>query len=140
MLSQGFLNPVETARAKLQEQIANFLAGRAKLIRLIANPSLSIKGQAQGLYAVQTTLENQLQNDITPLIQKISQGVWEISDVLKIGNFTSQIISQINDVRKLESQAGGVQQQSFIDTQTMMIGVPALIVLGLLGGYIFARS
>lgn len=139
MLGQGFLSPIDTARAKLQEQIANFLAGRAKLMRLMNNPSLTIKGQAQGLYAIQVQLETQLQNDITPLIQKISQGVWEVSDVIKIGGFTGQIIKQINDVGRLEAQAGGTQQATFFDFQTMAIGVPALIVLGLLGGFVLAR-
>jgi hypothetical protein len=139
MLSQGFLNPIETVRAKLQEQIANFLAGRAKLIRLMSNPSLTVKGQAQGLYAVQTELENQLQNEIMPKIQQVSSGAWDLSDALKIGNFTTQVMKQINDVSKLEMQVGGVQQTSFMDMQTMAIGVPALIALGLLGGFMWAR-
>lgn len=138
MEALGALSPIETARAKLQDQIGMFLSGRAKLIRLMENPSLQIQGQARGLYAAQTQLETQLQNEIYPKLQAVSQGAWEISDVLVLGGFTGQMMKQINDVSRLEQQGGGLQPVGF-DYQTMAIGVPALLVLGLLGGFMFAR-
>lgn len=139
MEALGALNPIEDARAKLQEKIAEFLAARARLIRLQDNPNLQIKGQAQGLYAVQTNLEMRLQNEIYPKLQAIQTGTWGISDVIALGGFTGLLIKQIDDVARLERQAGGYQPAPLFDMQTMAIGIPALIVLGLVGGYMFAR-
>jgi hypothetical protein len=131
MLADGLLNPIDTARAQVQEQIGNFLAARARLSRLMNNPSLQIKGQAQGLYAVQTALEDRLQNEITPKLQAIQAGTWSMSDIITLGGFTALIIKQISDVNSLE-RAGGGPQASFFDINTIgIIGAGALIVLGL---------
>ena len=138
MEALGALSPMETARAKLQDQIGLFLSGRAKLIRLMENPSLQVQGQARGLYVVQTQLETQLQNEIMPKLQAVSQGAWEISDVLVLGGFTGQIMKQMNDVSSLERAGGGMQLVG-TDYQTMAIGIPALLVVGLIGGFMFAR-
>jgi len=142
MLADGLLNPIDSVRARLQEQIGNFLSGRARLNRLMNNPSLTIKGQAQGLYAVQIALENRLQNEITPKIQAINSGVWDASDVLVLGGFTMNIMRQISDVGKLERAAGGSNQSSFFDIDTIgVIAAGGLIVLGLglMSGVFFGR-
>lgn len=141
MLAQGWLNPIETARARLQEQIGNFLAGRAKLLRLMDSSSLTVQGQARGLYAVQQALELRLQNEITPKLQSISAGVWTASDILTLGGFTIEIIKQINNVNNLERQVGVVPSSGMFDfdTSTMVIGVGALVVLGIMSGVLFGR-
>lgn len=131
MVAQGFLSPIEMARARLQEQIGNFLSGRAKLMRLTSNLSLQISGQARGLYAVQEQLEMQLQNEMYPKIQAISAGTWDMSDVIKLTGFTSLLLSQINNVRKLEMQAGGVTPSVFDDINMTTVAIGGIIVLGL---------
>jgi hypothetical protein len=142
MLAQGFLSPIETARARLQEQIGNFLQGRARLNRLMSNPSLQIKGQAQGLYAVQTALETRLQNEITPILQKVSSGIYDASDILTLGGFTVNIVRQINDVGNLERQAGVSGMSSGFDIDMITVAVGGIIVLGLglLSGIFFGRK
>lgn len=140
MLADGFLSPIDTARAKLQEQIGLFLSGRAKLIRLMSHAQLGIQGQARGLYSVQTSLETRLQNEITPKLQAISSGVWDSSDILTLSGFTYQLMNQIGAVNSLERQAGGQPVSMFdMDGTTMMIGAGALLVLGLMGGVLFGR-
>lgn len=139
MVADSPLSPIETARAKLQDQIGMFLSGRQKLIRLMSNPSLQIQGQARGLYAVQTQLELQLQNEIYPKIQSVSAGTWAISDVITLGGFTTQIMKQINDVSNLE-RAGGGGSSGGLDMSTMAVGIPMLLVFGLLGGFMLARK
>jgi len=140
MLAQGLLSPIETARAKLQEQIGNFLQGRAKLMNLMKNPSLTIQGEASGLYAVQQQLELRLQNEITPTLQKVSAGTWDMSDIINIGGFTGLIVKQINDVRKLEQRGGGVAPSMFdMDTTTIAVGAVVLLGLGLVSGVLFGK-
>jgi len=140
MLAQGFLSPIDTARAKLQEQIGNFLAGRAKLMRLMSNQSLTIQGQARGLYAVQTALETRLQNEITPLLQKVNAGTWDMSDIITLTGFTITIVKQIGDVAGLERQAGGVAPSMFdFDMTTVAVGGIILIGLGIMSGVFFGR-
>lgn len=138
MVADSPLSPIETARAKLQDQIGLFLSGRQKLIRLMSNPSLQVQGQARGLYAVQTQLETQLQNEMYPKLASIQAGTWSISDVITLGGFTTMLMKQINDVNSLERAGGG--PSTGMDLSTMAIGVPALIVVGLLGGYMLARK
>jgi len=140
MVALGALNLIESVRARLQEQIGNFLQGRAKLSRLMSNPSLQVQGQAQGLYAVQTALEVRLQDEITPKIQAINMGVWSASDALALGGFTAQIIRQINDVNKLERQGGGgVSSGMFdMDISTIAIGGIVLVGLGIMSGVLFS--
>ena len=142
MIALGELNPIESVRARLQEQIGNFLQGRAKLNRLMSNPSLQIKGEAQGLYAVQTALETRLQNEITPKLQAISTGVWSASDILVLGGFTMNIVQQINSVGKLERQAGGASVSMFgeMDMTTVAVGGIIELGLGILSGVLFGRK
>ena len=142
MNALGSLNPIESVRARLQEQIGNFLQGRAKLNRLMSNPSLQIKGEAQGLYAVQTALETRLQNEITPKLQAISTGVWSASDILVLGGFTMNIVQQINSVGKLERQAGGAPVSMFGEMNMTTVAVGGIIILGLgvLSGVLFGRK
>lgn len=139
MLASGFLSPIDTARAKLQEQIGFFLSSRAKLIRLMSHVQLSIQGQARGLYATQTTLENRLQNEITPKLQSISAGVWDSSDILLLGGFTMQIMNQIQAVNSLERQAGGAPTGMFSDMNlmTVLLGAGVLLSMGIMGGVFF---
>lgn len=140
MVADGFLSPIDTARAKLQEQIGLFLSGRAKLIRLMNQPTLTIQGQARGLYAVQTQLENRLQSEITPMLQNISNGAWDSSNILTLGTFTYQLMNQIGAVNSLERQVGGMPETSIFDIGTVgVISAGVLIVLGLgiMGGAFF---
>jgi len=141
MLAQGFVSPIDSARAELQNQIGNFLQGRARLSRLMSNKSLTVQGQAQGLYAVQTVLETRLQNEITPKLQAISSGVWTASDLLDIGGFTGLIVKQINDVGKLERAAGvtGMPSGFDFDMGTVVLGGGILLALGMMSGVFFGR-
>lgn len=142
MIALGTLSPIDTMRAQLQEKIADFLAARARLSRLMKNPSLQVQGQANGLYAVQIELENQLQNVIYPKLTAIQSGVWDFSDITLLGGFTLSMTKQVNDVNGLVAQAGGQASYStpLLSTSTMMLGIPLLVVLGLVGGFMFARK
>lgn len=145
MLASGFLSPVDTIRAKLQEQIGYFLSGRAKLIRLMSNPQLGIQGQARGLYVVQTQLEDKLQNEITPEIQKISTGVWNSSNLILLSGFTVQLVQQIRSVDSLERRAGvSGSSEGGVDFNTiglLAVGGLAILGLGLMGGgYLSGRK
>lgn len=142
MLASGFLSPIESARAKLQEQIGLFLSGRAKLIRLMENPNLQIQGQARGLYAVQQQLETQLQNEIYPKIQEVTAGVWDMSDVINLTWFTTTLMGQISEVSKLERQAGGtasVMDNIGFGIPTLAMGGGVLLVLGIMAGVFSGR-
>ena len=140
MLASGFLSPIDTTRAKLQEQIGYFLSSRAKLIRLMSNPQLGIQSQARGLYVVQTQLEDKLQNDVTPKLSAINSGVWDSSDILMLGGFTIQLMRQISSVNSLERQSGVNVSDSGMDL-SMIGGIAAggmiLLGLGLMGGVFF---
>ena len=141
MMALGALSPIEDARAKLQEKIADFLAARARLSRLMKNPSLQVQGQAQGLYAVQTQLESQLQNDMMPRIQSIQAGVWTFSDIALLIGFTMSIANQINSVNRLDAQAGGIAVSTpFFSFQTLMIGGVGLVALGLVSGVLLGKK
>ena len=141
MQALGALSPIESARANLQEKIADFLAGRARLSRLMSNPNLQISGQANGLYAVQLQLENQLQNDITPRLQAIQGGAWTFSDIAQLFSFTSSVIGQINNVNKLDARVGGFAISTpFFGWQTLMIGGVGLVVLGLVSGTLLGKK
>lgn len=139
MIALGDLNPIDSVRARLQEQIGNFLQGRAKLARLMSNPSLQVKGQAQGLYAVQTALETRLQDEITPKIQKVNTGVYDFSDLVIFTGFTVQILKQINDVNNLERRVGGGVPSGMLDMDmsTLAIGGIILVGVGILSGMLF---
>ncbi len=139
MVALGALNPIEEARAKLQDQIGLFLSGRAKLMRLMNHPSLQIQGQAQGLYAIQTALETRLQNEIMPKIQSVSSGTWNMSDIITIGGFTTSLMRQINDVNNLERAGGGVAVSTGMDTQTVMVAIPLLVIVSMVGGYLLTK-
>lgn len=139
MVALGTLNPIEEARAKLQDQIGLFLSGRAKLMRLMNHPSLQIQGQAQGLYAIQTALETRLQNEIMPKIQSVSSGTWNMSDIITIGGFTTSLMRQINDVNNLERAGGGVAVSTGMDTQTVMVVIPLLVIVSMVGGYLLTK-
>ena len=142
MVALGDLNPIDSVRARLQEQIGNFLQGRARLNRLMSNPSLQIKGQAQGLYAVQSALETRLQDEITPILQKVGSGIYDASDILTLGGFTMNIVQQIGNVGKLERQAGvsGVPSGFDFDMTTVAIGGVILVGLGIMSGIFFGRK
>ena len=140
MMALGALSPIESARANLQERIADFLAGRARLSRLMSNPNLQISGQANGLYAVQVQLESQLQNDITPKLQALQGGSWTFSDIAQLIGFTSSVVSQINSVNRLDSQAGGQSTAPFLSMQTMAIGGFILVTLGIMSGVLLGRK
>ena len=109
-------------------------------MNLMKNPSLTIQGEASGLYAVQQQLELRLQNEITPTLQKVSAGTWDMSDIINIGGFTGLIVKQINDVRKLEQRGGGVAPSMFdMDTTTIAVGAVVLLGLGLVSGVLFGK-
>jgi hypothetical protein len=139
MVALGALNPIEEVRAKLQDQIGIFLSSRAKLSRLMSNPSLQIRGQAQGLYAIQTAMETRLQNEILPKIQAVSTGVWNMSDIIALGGFTTQMMKQISDVNNLERAGGGVAVSAGLDIQTVAIGAVMLVAVSLLGGMLLKK-
>lgn len=139
MMALGSLNPIDDARAQVQAQIGGFLAARARLERLMTNPSLQISGQAQGLYQVQIALENRLQTEITPLMTAIQAGTWSTSDIITLGGFTYSIVDQINKVNNLERAAGGASQITLFDLSTLAIAVPVILIVGVLGGMLLIR-
>lgn len=132
MIALGELSPIETAQAALQEKIGDFLSARARLIRLMNNPSLTVQGKARGLYAIQLQLEDQLYKEILPKVQGIKEGVWSLSDVAILGMFTSNIVRQINDTNNLGRQGGDLPVQPLfgsIGNRELMIG-GMIVVLG----------
>ena len=139
MIALGALSPIEEIRAKLQDQIGVFLSSRAKLSRLMGNPSLQIQGQAQGLYAVQTALETRLQNEIMPKIQAVSSGVWDMSDIITLGAFTTNMMKQVSDVNGLERAGGGVGVSAGVDMSTIMVGAMMLMGVSVLGGMLLKK-
>jgi len=139
MVALGALSPIEEIRAKLQDQIGVFLSSRAKLSRLMGNPSLQIQGQAQGLYAVQTALETRLQNEIMPKIQVVSSGVWDRSDIITLGAFTVNMMRQVSDVNGLERAGGGVGVSAGVDMSTIMVGAMMLMGVSVLGGMLLKK-
>jgi hypothetical protein len=140
MLADGWLSPIDTARAKLQDQIGLFLSGRQKLLNLMSNPKLGIQGQAKGLYTVQTALEARLQNEITPLLAKVQAGTWDSSDILTIGGFTMQLMQQTGSVDSLERQAGGAPVSMFDMSPMTVMGIAGVVLaVGLFGGMLFGR-
>lgn len=141
MLADGFLSPIDTVRAKLQEQIGYFLSSRAILMRLMDNSSLSIQSQARGYYTIQTQLETKLQNEITPKLTAISNGVWDSSDILTLAGFTYQLMNQISGVNGLQRQAGGNPVGFFesMDMSTVALGGIILLGLGITSGIFFGR-
>jgi hypothetical protein len=139
MVALGALSPIEEIRAKLQDQIGVFLSSRAKLSRLMGNPSLQIQGQAQGLYAVQTALETRLQNEIMPKIQAVSSGVWDMSDIITLGAFTTNMMKQVSDVNGLERAGGGVGVSAGVDMSTILLGGMMLIGVSVLGGMLLKK-
>lgn len=108
-------------------------------MRLMNHPSLQIQGQAQGLYAIQTALETRLQNEIMPKIQSVSSGTWNMSDIITIGGFTTSLMRQINDVNNLERAGGGVAVSTGMDTQTVMVVIPLLVIVSMVGGYLLTK-
>jgi hypothetical protein len=139
MEALGDLSPVDTMRAKIQEKLADFLAARARLGRLMNSPNLQTKGQAQGLYAVQVELERQLQTTIYPKLTAIQSGVWDFSDIATLGGFTVAITKQINDVNGLVARSGGLPSDSF-DMTTILMAGGLVLGLGLMGGVFFGRK
>lgn len=139
MNALGALSPIETARAALQEKIADFLAARSRLINLQKNPSLQIQGQARVLYAAQLQLEDRLYNEIMPKIQKVQSGTWDFSDIATLGGFTGLLVQQINHVNGLDRQAGNTTP-GLLDNTAVQIGIPALLVGGVVLGFMVARN
>lgn len=139
MVALGDLNPIDSIRAQLQNQIGYFLQGRQRLQNLMSNSSLQIQGQAQGLYAVQTQLETRLQNEITPIITKVNSGTWGMSDVITLGGFTGLIVKQINDVGRLEKSAGvSVGAGGFsLDMTTVILGGVVVVALAVVSGVFY---
>jgi hypothetical protein len=138
MEALGILSPIEDARAAVQNKIAQFLSGRTRLMNLMKSKSLQIQSEAKGLYNVQLSLENQLTNDINPKLQAIQQGVWNFSDIALLGGFAGIVAKHINDVNKLEVKGGGIKAD-VVDFSSLGMGIPALVIVGLLGGYLLAR-
>ena len=141
MVADGFLSPIDTARAKLQEQIGFFLSNRAKLMRLMDSKTLSVQGQARGLYVVQTQLEDRLQKEITPMLTTISSGVWDSSNILTLAAFTYQLMNQIGAVNSLERQVGVMPAQSMFDFDmgTILLGAIVVGAMGIMSGAFFGR-
>jgi hypothetical protein len=138
MEALGILSPIEDARAAVQNKIAQFLSGRTRLMNLMKSKSLQIQSEAKGLYNVQLSLENQLTNEINPKLQAIQQGVWNFSDIALLGGFAGIVAKHINDVNKLEVKGGGVKAD-VVDFSSLGMGIPALVIVGLLGGYLLTR-
>jgi hypothetical protein len=136
MEALGALSPIEEARARLQEKIGEFFTSRARLVRLLNNQSLQIQGQARSLYAAQASIEDQIYKEVMPRIQKVQSGTWDFSDIAMLGSYTSMIINQIDSVNKLERQAGATVSQPWMSNETSVIVMPALLVGGLMLGYV----
>lgn len=136
MEALGALSPIEEARARLQEKLGEFFTARARLVRLMSNPSIQIQSQARALYAAQTSIEDQIYKEVMPRIQKVQSGTWDFGDIAMLGSYTQMIITQIENTNKLEKQAGVYVSTPFLNNQETMIVMPALLVGGLLLGYL----
>lgn len=140
MQALGQLSPIEEARARLQEKIGEFMTARARLVRLMSNPNMQIQSQARALYAAQTSLEDQLYKEVMPKIQSVQAGTWSFSDIAILGNYTQMIITQIDNTNKLERQAGVYVSKPWMDNETLMIALPALLIGGLALGYVVSSK
>lgn len=138
MNALGNLNPIESVRASVQEKIADFLAARARLTRLMSSNNLQIQSEAKALYNIQLLLENTLMNEVNPKIQQMQTGAWDFSDVTMLGGFAVSLAKQISDVNNLVSKAGGLPADK---TNPILfgLGIPALVLLGLVGGYLLSK-
>lgn len=108
MEALGQLTLVDRARAEIQKYVGEFLASRKVLVDLLRHPSLQITGRANGLLAVQTKLESDLQVNLAALDEIQRSGVYDISKMLGMGAFAAQLYKQINDVKNLKAEADGV--------------------------------
>lgn len=143
MEALGALSPIDSARAEVQEKIADFLAARARLGRLMTNPSLQVQGQANSLYATQQLLENQLQNEIYPKLTAIQAGTWSFSDIATLGSFTFSIMNQIDAVNRLDAQGSGVNVSQPWLSMPVMIGLGLFLFaggMGLMGSGMFGSK
>jgi hypothetical protein len=136
MEALGALSPIEEARARLQEKIGEFFTARARLTRLLNNPSMQIQSQARALYAAQTSIEDQIYKEVMPRIQKVQAGTWDFGDITMLTSYTAMIINQIENVNKLERQAGTTVSQPWLSNTESAFVMPALLFGGLALGYV----
>lgn len=138
MIALGALSPIEEARAGIQSKIADFLSARSRLMGLMNNKNLQVQAEAKALYNLQVQLEDKLQNEINPRLAAVQNGAWDFSDIATFGGFAISITKQISDVNKLEAKGGGRVVSTF-DITSLGIGIPALVMIGLVGGYLLSR-
>lgn len=118
MLAQEF---TAIAEARIQDEIARFLALKSVLIRLQGSSNPIVADRATQLYAQQVTLEQAL-TDTMKRIDNIKQGAYTMSDITAISSFSYALRKHIQQVENL---AGG---QS---TAGVGFGMPAILLGGL---------
>jgi hypothetical protein len=134
MEALGQLSLADRAKAEVQKYVADFLASRKILTDLTKHPSLQIVGKANGLLAVQSSLEKQLSDNLAIIEKAQTSGAYQMSDLLGVGLFASQLYKHINDVKNLKAEADGVAPGWASKIQLMDVSGWAVPVgLGLLG-------
>lgn len=121
MLHQEFTATIE---ARVQEEVAKFLALKSVLVRLQGSPSPTVRDRADSLYAQQVVLERELQ-DTLKRIENIKKGAYTISDITAIGSFSSALRKHIKQVKDLESRAP--IQAPLFPPLALLIGAGALV-------------
>lgn len=114
MLAQEFTSVIE---ARVQDQIATFLALKSKLVSLQGAPDFVLRDKAKALYATQLQLEADLK-DVLLRIDNIKSGAFALADVARIGTFAVSMENQIHQVNGLAKQAGPLTS-----TPIVMVGM-----------------
>lgn len=123
MIGLGTLSAFEDVQALLKSKLGDFLAAEQKLRRLATNPSISIRSEANGLLAVQKSLEAEL-GTAQAKIAQFQAGAWSFSDAISLGDVGTRLISHIQNVASLEARAGNVVTSGLVSSPMFpMLGI-----------------
>ena len=130
MEALGALRWQDKIEAELQSKIGEFLSLKARLVNLQTIPSISIKSKANGLYAIQITLEEKLKENLKK-IELMKIGGVQFWVVLELGEFVYRLDRHVKAVKALAREAEGLEPEPFINWKTW--GIPiAILASGLI--------
>lgn len=125
MIGLGTLSAFEDIQALLKSKLGEFLAAEQKLRSLVQNPSITIRSEANGLLAVQKSLEAELGTAQTK-IANFQAGAWSFSDAIELGDIGTRLLSHLRNVASLEARAGGVVTAGLLTSPTLpLLGIAA---------------
>ena len=93
-----------TAEAKIQAEVAKFLAAKATIVNLVTKGSTTqIRGEANLLLEQQRTLEKELQSALS-IIEQVKSGAYVMSDIVTVGAFAYSLQQHIKKVKDLDER------------------------------------